>query len=97
MSAEILRRAASLMCERAEAATPGPWRDDLQTVVTAGWWVRAEGANAAHIAALHPDVALAMASLLSMVANHAAGWGDPCGGCVDQALTLARTYLGEDS
>ena len=25
MSAEILRRAASLMRERAEAATPGPW------------------------------------------------------------------------
>lgn len=27
MTAELLRRAAALMRERAEAATPGPWRD----------------------------------------------------------------------
>lgn len=33
MSADLLRRAASLMRERAEAATPGPWRfTDAETV-----------------------------------------------------------------
>ena len=37
MSGDVLRRAAGLMRERAEAATPGPWfADDVYGTVTAG-------------------------------------------------------------
>lgn len=37
MSSELLRRAASLMRERAEAATPGPWRFTDSEAVTDVW------------------------------------------------------------
>ena len=84
MSAELLRRAAALMRERAEAATPGPWRTDVLSDVVADhddvswdvadvsvlcpWPSATEHGNAAHIASWHPTVALAVADLLDAVA-----------------------------
>jgi len=83
VSAETLRRAASLMRERAEGATPGPWRaewlDGTAAMPVDTWavtpgvaetnrWTRG-GINAAHIASWHPAVALAVADWLSDVAN----------------------------
>ena len=50
--------------------------------------------DADQIAGMDPTVTLALAELLSMIADHAAGRGVICGSCEDQALTLARAYLG---
>src|SRR4051794_6287667 len=78
MSAETLRRAAALMRERAEGATPGPWsnrRGPDECVVRAD-----DGAPLArtdtradrrHIASWHPLVALAVADWLDGVATFA--------------------------
>ena len=76
MSAETLRRAAALMRERAETATPGPWECTGDHLV----WPseNGPGANdpilgilsvthmesAGHIASWHPAVALAVADWL---------------------------------
>lgn len=82
MSAELLRRAAALMRERAEAATPGPWfagNAPSVRVVRAGHPVygrpnvamsgaRAADRNFPHIASWHPPVALAVADLLTTTA-----------------------------
>ena len=47
MSAETLRRAASLMRERAEAATPSPWHTTTEGLTHPGWGteVRSETAT----------------------------------------------------
>lgn len=143
MSAEKLRRAAALMRERAQAATPGrwaaepetaagrvwvrmDWRSDLAPVTLpphgiaiqrgdiakrrmfeirsrreSGWQDTQESvyqqreADALHIASWHPDIALAVADLVSMAADHMEGAGYPCSSCVDKTLMLARAYLGE--
>ena len=52
--------------------------------------------DAAHIAAWHPAVALAVANWLEMMADHAQGRGAICGSCVEQALNVARVFLGTD-
>lgn len=112
MSAEMLRRAAALMRERAEAATPGPWMTGVEQgeayLVEAlladqgngqpGYRIIARVPHRQrdrnHIASWHPAVALAVADLLD-------GWADDVesfGGhhkSDDRALTVARTYLGE--
>lgn len=85
MSAEILRRAAALMRERAEVATPGAW-------VQNGFEYDAEGdvftydvsataspvtslayadseSNAAHIASWHPLIALGVAKWPNRMAS----------------------------
>lgn len=95
MNAETLRRAASLMRDRAEAAG-----------ATEGWWgieplVRAlDGtfsppdarADAKHIASWRPAVALAVADWL----DDAATLADETGRIDRHALAVARAYLGED-
>lgn len=79
MSAEVLRRAASLMRERAEAARAGRWFQEGDEV-RANWTLVRQVAtchgsidignvaNAAHIASWHPAVALAVADWLDAVA-----------------------------
>lgn len=110
MSADValLRRAASLMRERAETATPGPF-----SVIDAGGWWTVEGlerfrhltndvgfgedrATAVHVASWHPAVALAVADLLDRIAWM--GGLDPdllhrVG--MAEVVAIARAYLGE--
>lgn len=76
MSAGLLREAAAVLRERAEAATPGPWGigidDDPRTVssVDPYNWIADTSGNpneymdAAYIATMHPDVGLALADWL---------------------------------
>ena len=93
MSAEILRRAAALMRERAEDATfvyssltmqpgqPVPWptEDELH--------VDFDEDMAPHIASWHPAVALAVADLLTVAS---VDWPEN-----PEAINVARAYLGE--
>jgi hypothetical protein len=86
---EIIRRAAAHMRARAEAATPGPWiaKDSGRHVTIFGTqhrYVADAGVNhvdqvhrdAAHIAAMHPGVALAVADWLDAeAAAHEGGMG----------------------
>ena len=111
MSAAILRRAASLMRERAEVLSfCAPWsaipaRDGLPAGVVGGQRVIAdldERTDAAvHIASWHPAVALAVADWLDAEAeSHRADVVGPYpSGCcrMSQALAVARTYLGSAS
>ena len=106
MTAEILRRAAALMRERAEGAVKptgaGDWfvgvADDNRyaTVRSSGGQV-ARGMDddeAEHIASWHPAVALAVADWLEQVAED----GPFLTAQVkDKALAVARAYLGETS
>lgn len=106
MSAEVLREAAALMRERAEAATPTPWvvkraHPDMPAYVAhEGWWViasRTEQWDAEHIASWHPAVALAVADLLdaqaAIIEEHGAFF-DIEGMGDANALAVARAYLG---
>jgi hypothetical protein len=105
VSAETLRRAAALMRERAEAATPGPWIGEYSGH-TGHVVMDAESTSALdhvascshyraafdseHIASWHPTVALAVADLLDVIATW--DWvADP------EALAVARAYLGGQS
>lgn len=113
MSAELLRRAAALMRERAEAnyVTPSPW--GFAGVDGHGFAVHhgehdtvalyANLPDAKHIASWHPAVALAVANLLDSLAEHVESHDceahcEPFG-CqpVLEATELARAYLGEDA
>jgi hypothetical protein len=102
VSAEILRRAASLMRQRAEAATPSPWEqtgdlgsewdDIVDAPGTNGIVADADTSdeNAAHIASWHPDAALAVADWLGKYVDcypHVFGYQD--------ALKVANAYLGD--
>lgn len=77
-----LRRASKLMRERAHAATPGPWVSldggdrlihdpghDLDPPVYVVDEPMSNAANAEHIAAMHPGVALALAGWLDAEAD----------------------------
>lgn len=110
MTAETLRRAAALMRERAEAATPGPWDDTAPSDWASGEesWVWSEsGTNvcithegddpdATHIASWHPAVALEVASLLMTLADFM-DEGEPLPDDLVDAhgAGIARAYLGE--
>ena len=88
MSAERLRAAATLLRERAEAATPGPWEVLLSSTKHAYgvWSLRGEcvtidratsrkhvdGANASFVATMDPTVALAVADWLDWMADRSA-------------------------
>jgi hypothetical protein len=99
MSAELMTRAAALMRERANAATPGPWlnrRGPREHVV------RADGGSVAdtvwredrrHIASWHPVVALAVADWLDEAAE---SWRLGTDLSLE-ALAVAQAYLGEGS
>jgi hypothetical protein len=81
MSADTLRRAASLMRERAEAVSyPSPWsvgggtcsvrcNDGRNYVASTYGGVGTEEVAAAHIASWHPTVALAVADWLEATAD----------------------------
>ena len=104
MSAELLRRAASLMRERAERGPDHPWTVDSDDQIIAayslGEVVIADYINETwteHIASWHPTVALAVADWLSdaleahlhvRVGNHPSYL---------KAVEVARAYLGEDA
>ena len=98
MSADVLRKAAALMRERAEAAGPNdPWftsDDDANTPE-----------DAEHIASWHPAVALAVADWLDATAVRVEAAREPKDGGARnhgwrgsrQALAVARAYLGSDA
>lgn len=80
--ADLLRRAATLMRERAEDATAGPWGQAQGA--SGAWWIEAPytatiadididslrpEADAVHIASWHPAVALAVADWLDKEAD----------------------------
>lgn len=102
---ETLRRAAALMRERAQAATPGPWTPDPRAphdvrgnemrnlVATTGGMVAASE-NTNHIASWHPAVALAVADWLDREAalTEASSWYPDSG----ESLAVARAYLNEE-
>jgi hypothetical protein len=108
---DVLRQAAARMRERAEAATPGPWVGEFSGK-TGPVVMDAESRNALdhlaqckhyraqfdaeHIASWHPAVALAVADWLEREAD----WWDQNGAdwyAAEQALAVARAYLGEGS
>lgn len=77
---DILRRAAALMRERAEAATRGPWRSEnypngqAPLVIGEGMAVaetfdKTHLSDANHIASWHPGVAVPIADWLDWVAH----------------------------
>jgi hypothetical protein len=84
MSAEILRRAAASMRERAEdaAAVPGLWNGCC-----------ASPDHAAYVASWPPAVALAVADWLDSTANDY----NLTSKTVARAFAVARTYLGESA
>lgn len=118
MTAETLRRAATLMRERAEGASTSPWTTlhskrfgpqaafstGLNTVQlserfeTEGGYRGAQ--NAEHIASWHPAVALAVADWLEWLADRSESGNDiPAmrGQGLEQALAVARAFLGEEA
>lgn len=107
MTAEMLRRAASLMRERAEGATSGGPRwetgpDEMHGPSHAIVYPAdsdsavafAASDNAEHIASWHPAVALAVADWLDACALVCEVKADAV---KHHALTIARAYLGESS
>lgn len=112
MSAETLRRAASLMRERAEKATPGPWRVSGHDVVNdyeqvAETWLKVD---AEHIAGMHRGVALAVADWLDREADgqdlidsvervsvEIDGEVEVAHSTYPEALAVARAFLGRDT
>ena len=87
MSAETLRRAATVLRERAEKATPGPWRmvgeflNDTERAYVVperdDHYVCAGGSpdlddDSPYIATMHPGVGLALAEWLLIESHHVA-------------------------
>lgn len=105
MSAELLREAACLMRERAEAATPGPWEafgDHLVWPSEKGpaandpilaMFGEAHDESATHIASWHPAVAIAVADWLEVTERDTGSSST----AYHAALTVARAYLGSES
>jgi hypothetical protein len=94
MSAELLRRAATQMRERAEATSSvtelsGQEWHHVESLMGEGKWAE----DAEHIASWTPTVALAVADWLDLTAT----WfdGAPTSAEAEAALTVARAYLGE--
>jgi hypothetical protein len=93
LAADLLRRAAALLRERGNAATPG-WAQDLgrirtPTVKMAGLFRRVEDAE--YAALMHPPVALALADWLQFEADAIPGPPQR------EAVVLARAILREES
>ncbi len=105
MSAEVLRKAAALMRERAQAATPGPWkvkqhaaRDNCKCIKADGTYVAMYAANdAEHIASWDPAMAFSVANLMDHAAEDREETGTYNLGEWVDLLAIARTYLGADS
>lgn len=89
MTAEVLRRAAALMRERAEAATSSPWHYENgatgfapmvvgDSMAVAETFDKPHLSDAQHIASWHPAVALAVADWLdATAAEHESDAADP--------------------
>ena len=116
LNVKILRQAAAKMRATAQDAIPGPWTslengdrlihehndgsDDFTYVVDEPM---SNGANAKHIAAWHPGVALAVADWLDATAVKSKELNDllgiisePSGDPIwNAAVRVARAYLGE--
>lgn len=106
MSAELLRKAATILRERAEAATVAPWEAFADGLV----WADRLGdpvsgstltEDSDYIATMHPGVGLALADWLDVEAYHieshdCAARCEP-DGCErgEKAHTLARLIVGE--
>lgn len=85
MSADVLRKAAALMRERAEAATGGPWLAYGHTVEGAGtvyFDKHSLHGDADHIASWHPAVALAVADWLDDIATRHSPSDEPVELCL---------------
>lgn len=106
MTAETLRRAAALMRERAEAATPGPWqatvygvRAEKRSPVAPFDGQQPDMENRLYIASWHPAVTLAVADWLDSTANDVEHVHTPVynltSTTVARAVAVARAYLGE--
>lgn len=98
----MLREAAALMRERAEAATPGPWERSWDNQMIAGYGSPCDGeqladffdseSNAVHAASWHPAVALAVADWLEQTAI---SWHLYENHAIrNTAIVTARAYLG---
>lgn len=110
MSAELLREAAALMRERAEAArdsAPRQWDGGAWLERDADWYEPhalssrrvASVQDSGHIASWHPAVALAVADWLEAEAEgHDVDTYDVSNCCrMPHALAVARAYLGRES
>lgn len=107
MSADLLRRAASTMRERAEAAQASangePWypASEMHDLIGGG---SRNTADAQHIASWHPAVALAVADWLDATADRVDMGRDPKDGGrrnhgwrgSREALAVATAYLNEE-
>ena len=109
--AEVLRRAAKAIRERAEPVPPSPWRAEGRDVTATqdyrddGSWDWDRGYvvaacprqdEAEHVASWSPPVALAVADLLDKIAWMGEMDPDMLGRVgCDEAIAIARTYLGE--
>lgn len=99
--ADLLREAAELMRQRAQAATVGPWdwaEDGLVWANRLGDPVSGstEVEDAEHIASWHPTVALAVAHWLDIQAGGLERGQDHTADTL-QALKVARAYLGKEA
>lgn len=102
MSVELLRRAAKVLREAAEAASAGPWHAHPDGLV---WPERigdpvsgsTEVEDADYIALMHPPVALALADWLNLKADCAGVWPGDMTETDRTALVVARTILREPS
>lgn len=110
MSAEMLRKAAALMRDRARAANAGPWKWTEQTHNE--WYgIQSEfdalgtmfdPSDAFHVASWHPAVALAVADWLDTAAwqweqvDRDQEWPDSrkTTAHLEDDLAVARAYLG---
>jgi hypothetical protein len=109
MSADLLRTAATLMRERAQMATSGPWHRvaEIGIATDASSLTHATAhhpaglydsiPDAEHIASWHPLVALAVADWLESEADRARLAWQTARAPLDasRALAVARAYLGD--
>jgi hypothetical protein len=109
MTADLLREAATLMRQRANAASQGTWQRTSEaniggypSVITRNGagvygvvdeW-HVESPDAEHIASWHPLVALAVADVLEHEAAVEEQYGAPAS---TLAVAVARVYLGRDT
>lgn len=100
--ADLLRKAAALMRERAEAATDGPWAVTSTTAGLTGILSTsgiAPTVYSTHVGAMRSDDMRHIAGMHPAVALAVADWLDEVGATDDDAiaaLAVARAYLGSD-
>lgn len=97
--ADRLRRAAEVVRTAADAATPSPWRKELEAVRAPGQLkvCNAREADAAFIALLDPDVGRALADWLDATADSEMGHVERVVGKANsRALVLADRILGPE-